>query len=105
MQAPKEIQELKCVKYFFKENILSHFIFFSFSSFYLKVKTSFFLFKVLFKVFFPFVVVSFYMEFYHDLTFLYFSFSLSLPTLCFVLLLLFFTSIRVFLFYSLKIIS
>lgn len=81
MQAPKEIQELKCVKYFFKENILSHFIFsFSFSSFYLKVKTSFFLFKVLFKVFFPFVVVSFYMEFYHDLTFLYFSFSLSLSS-------------------------
>lgn len=55
MQTPRGTQELQYVKYFFKENTLSHSVLsFSLSSFYLKVKlpffSCFFLFKLLFKV-------------------------------------------------------
>lgn len=63
MQTPRGTQELKYVKYFFKENTLLHSVLsFSLASFYLKVKlpflSCFFLFKLLFKLSWFWVVFS-----------------------------------------------
>lgn len=119
MQTPREIQELKYVKYFFKENTLLHSVLsFSLSSFYLKVKLPFlfhFLFKLLFKVgwfFFPWElnfsdgVPSVTGQAWINSLYSSFSIPSSLPTLFQVFVFLIITIIMlvgIFVFHPLKI--